>query len=499
MISSRAALYFLLGTVPLGMVPPAAQAFEGDFCQATPAAIAQKNQARQAALASQATPEARAAYEALLRQQAIALQECRRQSPIRRQAIWLRLHSCDLRPDNLELVLDRIVDRGYNHVYVETIFDGRVLLPQAENQTVWRSVIDTPGLEQADLWQRVLERGRRRGLRVYGWVHTLNFGFAYGQRPDRREAIARNGKGQSTIEVLEEQRRNPDTPVLTTDQTFADPYSEQARNDLLQALRPLLQRRPDGVLFDYVRYKRSVGSASVVSNVRSLWVYGSSSQAALLDRATNGSGRELLQRFLRQGFLTDNDLRQVRQAFPKEREPLWQGRPTPPPTAKPRPWNRISLSTQLWQLAISHAFRGVLEFVATATAPVQQQGIPAGVVFFPEGNRAINSGWDSRLQPWNQFPSTLEWHPMVYAACGQVDCIAAQVTTVVAAAAEQTAVLPVLIGRWGERFENRPPLEAQMRGIRAVAPRVTGFSHFAFNWQEPELERSRRTCSPPRS
>ncbi|BAC91157.1 gsl3216 [Gloeobacter violaceus PCC 7421] len=56
-------------------------------------------------------------------------------------------------------------------------------------------------------------------------------------------------------------------------------------------------------------------------------------------------------------------------------------------------------------------------------------------------------------------------------------------------------VVPSLAGVWGRPHTGRPPLEVQMAALQAAFPFVDSVSHFAYAWQEPELERERRTCS----
>jgi hypothetical protein len=125
---------------------------------------------------------------------------------------------------------------------------------------------------------------------------------------------------------------------------------------------------------------------------------------------------------------------------------------------------------------------------------VQQQGMTAGAVFFPEGNQAIGKGFDSRLQGWPQFPGSIEWHPMAYATCGNTSCIAAQVQTVLSQAPAGTTVIPAITGQWGQVTAERPSLEAQMQILTALSPPVQAVSHFSFNWQEPQWERDRKFC-----
>ena len=83
---------------------------------------------------------------------------------------------------------------------------------------------------------------------------------------------------------------------------------------------------------------------------------------------------------------------------------------------------------------------------------------------------------------------------MSYAACGNPDCIAALVQRVFKYAPQEARVIPAIAGVWGQTISNRPSLEAQMNAIERVAPQVKGISHFAFSWQEPEIENLRKSC-----
>lgn len=126
---------------------------------------------------------------------------------------------------------------------------------------------------------------------------------------------------------------------------------------------------------------------------------------------------------------------------------------------------------------------------------MQRQGLTAGAVFFPEGNQIVGrGGYDSRLQAWDKFPPSLEWHPMSYAICGNASCIVNQVKRVVEMAPPETKVAPVLAGYWGKSYNNRPSLEEQMQGIRAAFPQINSVSHFGFSWIEPEFDKERKFC-----
>ncbi|MGK7888185.1 MAG: hypothetical protein AB4042_02560, partial [Leptolyngbyaceae cyanobacterium] len=181
-------------------------------------------------------------------------------------------------------------------------------------------------------------------------------------------------------------------------------------------------------------------------------------------------------------------------------EPMWQGRVVESPTTD-EPDDAISvgdrrnqLQADLWTLAVAHATQGVLDFLNVAALSAERQQVPAGAVFFPEANRTMLDGFDSRMQPWNRFPSTLEFHPMSYGVCGEVSCITDKVRRVVEQAPAGANIKPVLAGIWGAPMSDRPSLEAQMQDIRRTFPRLDTISHFAYSWQNPERTQERQFC-----
>ncbi len=474
----------------------------GEYCQFESEAIANKENLRLRAFQDPANLAATKEYQAIVRQHNQALNACRQKSWLKTQGIWLRLYPCDLQSGKLDEVMDRIVNRGYNQVFVEVISEGKIILPRSENLTAWNSLIDSDKYKDADLLKLAIAKGRERGVKVHAWLFAMNVGTAYAQGLDanglpkltvaRQNAIARNRNGDSTISVVENLGKNPENEVPTTNQLFIDPYNYQAQSDLFLAVNEVVKRQPDGVVFDYIRYKRGAGASSVVSNVRYLWIYGKASLQALRNRAENFQGRELINRFLNQGYVTPSDLQALKKLYPQETEPLWQGRqPSTQKTPAIAYWQ-----SELWQLVVGHAFIGVTHYLGIVSQPVFREGIPASIAFFSDGNQPVGDGFDSRMQPWHLFTSAYEWQPMAYAVCGKPDCIVAQVRRVSRYAPSGTKIAPILVGQWNEFFTNRPPLEVQMQAIRAAVPEINSISHFAFGWQSREVafSRSRQIC-----
>jgi hypothetical protein len=462
------------------------------YCQLAPQNLQQKENLLRASLGGDRGAQQQ--YQALINQDSRTLNECRSRSWIRTQAIWLRLYECDLRPGVLDALMDRIVNRGYNQVYVEVFYSGQVLLPAASNPTPWPTVVRRPENAQRDLLAEAIQKGKERGLKVYAWLFSLNFGYPYGSRADRAVALARNGYGKTSLDSVDS--ANADL-VGDVDKIFVDPYNPMARQDYGRLVSAVVQRRPDGVLYDYIRYPKQTGGGSVAASIRDLWIFGSAAQQTMIGRAMNEKGRAVIQQYLQQGTLSASQLAAIDKQFPTEGEALWQGRTPPNVDPKKLPPAAVRLPrllNDLWFLGVAHAYQGVVDFLNAAVYPVKQQGLSAGAVFFPDGNRRIRQGFDSRMQPWDRFPGTIEWHPMSYGTCPDSGCIASQVKRVLEQAPSGTQIIPAIAGVWGTNGYNRPSLEAQMSVVRQSAPQVTGFSHFDFSWQDPQFAGLRRSC-----
>ena len=459
-----------------------AQAASGPYCQFVPEEIAAKEKLLEAALENDR--QASQQYQAVVEKHAAMLSRCRSQSWPEEQAIWLRLYPCDASPGSIDYVLDRIVNQGYNKIHLEVFYDSQVLLPPGDNPTPWTPVVRSPGGANIDLLQQTIDKAHARGIKVYAWLFTMNFGYTYAQRPDRQDALARNGKGNDSLTFVHDRA-----------QAFVDPYSRQAKLDYYRLVEAILQRQPDGILFDYVRYPRGSGRNSFVSSVKDLWIYGQASLQALLNRANNQKGKAAIEKYVNQGKITVNDLEAIDRQYPEESEASWQGRKVNSNEKASLKDRHSSLQQDLWFFTVAHAAQGIIDFLTFAAQPAQNRGLPAGAVFFPDANRLVGqSGFDSRLQAWDKFPSNLEWHPMAYSICDGTNCIANEVETVLKTASAETKVIPALAGVWGKTYRKHPPLEAQMEALRKFNPEINSVSHFAYSWQEPNVDRQRQSC-----
>jgi hypothetical protein len=463
------------------LVVAPAKAAVGPYCQFAPDEVAAKEQLLKSSLANEQTkPE----YTAIVQKHREMLQICRSQTWPEEQAIWLRLYPCDITPGSLDYVLDRIVNLGYNRIHLEVFYDSQVLLPPGDNPTPWTPVVRSPDGDQIDLLQQAIDKAHQRGLKVYAWLFTMNFGYTYAQRPDRQEALARNGAGDNSLKYVHDLA-----------QAFIDPYSLEAQTDYDNLVQAVLKRQPDGILFDYVRYPRGVAGHSSVHSVKDLWIHSKASLNALYSRASNQKGLALIKKFVERGNLSTRDLEIIDRQYPEESQAKWQGSPSGSDSKVTASSRQNKLNRDLWFFSVAHAAQGVIDFLSQAAKPVQDRGLKAGAVFFPDANRLVDGqGFDSRLQAWDKFPQDLEWHPMAYAICEEnTNCITDQIQKVLKTSPE-TTVIPALAGAWGKKYRNHLPLETQIEALRKATPEVNSISHFSYAWQEPELDRRRQSC-----
>ncbi len=419
-------------------------------------------------------------YNQLVQMHAERLRQCRQSYWPSTQAVWLRVYPCDLKPGQLDQVLDNIANFGYNRIYLSTFYDGRVLLPKRDNPTVWPSVVESTA-NNNDLLAQAIAKSHSRGIAVYAWLFSMNFGPSYAKRADRKGAIARNGYGETN---LQDPAGIPDEGRAA--HIYVDPYSTQARADLSLLVQQVAQRRPDGIVFDYIRYPHR--AESVVSDVRDLMIYGSSSASTLLTRAISQRGQDLIYRYMQKGQVTA-------QAKDADR-PLWY---LPDEVQSQRQAIKLgsnlkSINQELWRLSVTHARRGVIEFLDSVSIPVRQLGIATGAVFFPRANLNSSRGVDPRLQPWHQFKNVSEWAPMTYAICGSADCLIDELALVMQQAHGSQTICPVIAGYWGRGDSGRLSLEDQMYALRGAYPQLNCISHFAYAWFDLNGDRQRRSC-----
>ena len=465
-------------------------------CDVSTTEILRKHELRKSALViNPSNSQAQTQYQAIIQKHKSDLQACRDRLAPKTQATWIRLYPNDAKSGVLEDVFDKVANRGYNQVFIEVFYDGRILLPVADNPTPWRSVMEESvkaGEVPADydLWKKAIAIGKERGIKVYGWSFAMNFGYGYSEIKGRSAALALNGNGENSIANTNFDRQQVANgkafyeDAYEADHLFVDPYSAIAKADLTSAVKALMQRQPDGMVFDYVRYPTN-STTALIDNVKQLWIHGQSSRSALLSSIDNPNVRELMALYLKTGDITADDVVQTEKKLTD--------------TSKVKPTNiKNARETAaiaeglLWNIATNHAYQGVINFVTTVSAPLKQNNIPIGTVFFPNGNLNESGKFEARMQPWDRFPTYMERHPMTYALCNDGKCVADQVSEVVRQSSPETLVCPILAGTWGQGFDGHPSFEKQMQAIRATEPKINCFSHFVYAWMEPESDRLRK-------
>jgi hypothetical protein len=474
---------------------PAQGLWGNPSCAVSRAEILQKHELRKAAFNSQSTAQAQTQYQAILQKHRQTLQSCRDRLTPQTQATWLRLYAHDAQDGILEDVFDRIANRGYNQVFIETLYDGRILLPVADNPTPWRSVMAeavAAGQVPADydLLQRAIALGQERGIKVYSWVFAMNFGYGYSEVRGKASTFALNGNGDNSIANTNFNRQQVANgrafyeDAYEVDNLFIDPFNAIARKDLINAIQAISQRQPDGMVFDYIRYPNNA-NGSPIDNVKQLWIYGQSSRSALLNSIGDRYMRELMTIYLQNGEVTRADITNIEQKLANTLNVQ--------PSSSRNPNQDLAIAQRfLWQIATNHAYRGVLEFITVVTAPLQQNNIPIGTVFFPGGNRTSQGKVNPKMQPWDRFPAHMERHPMTYAICNDGSCVAQEVSEVVRQSPTQTRICPVLAGTWGQSFNGHASLEVQTQAIQKTNPQINCISHFVYSWMEPDSDRLRK-------
>ncbi|MGQ9864700.1 MAG: hypothetical protein ACUVSQ_00195 [Pseudanabaenaceae cyanobacterium] len=448
-------------------------------CRVPPLEIISKENARQSyAIALSQNhpdlPQREQEYRQWVHRHATALAQCRERHWPRTFGVWLRVYPCDLRPGALEAILDRVVNHGYNRVYLNVFYNGQVLLPARQNPTVWPSVVGESA-PHGDLLTRSLALGKQRGLAVHAWMFANNTGPQYIRRADRQDTAVRNGYNETSLQDV---RALPE--VLQSQQGFVDPYHPQVRADLRTLVQAIAQRRPDGLAIDYLRYPNRTDPW--ITDVRDMPIYGAASYQALLQRTTP-AGANLLYAFLASGRPPLANL--------AVNTPLWQ---LPGQVSPVRFRDRVALTAQLWNLAIAHAHQGLVDFLTTISEPARAQNIPVSAVFFPWGDRQQENRVDPRLQPWPKFRQVQEWAPMAYTTCLGTGCLRAEIGQTLARAPQNLRVCPVLAGKWGQSLGDRPPLETQLYDVHQSFPALDCLSHFVYAWLDGAEDRARRSC-----
>ncbi|MNR87107.1 hypothetical protein D3C72_179690 [compost metagenome] len=179
---------------------------------------------------------------------------------IRRKGLWIRPYRGDLSGLHVLEVLDNAQAMGITEVYVEAFQNGKLHYksPSGVFPLATPATSTAPEVELLKVYSR---EARRRGMKVYAWLHTLNFGQAYGEaNPDQ---LVRDGFGR-TSGASEKQswRVSPSHP-------------EVRRRLNLMAWELASSGIVDGIQLDYIRYpvRLKEGDVDPSADPRNFWGY----------------------------------------------------------------------------------------------------------------------------------------------------------------------------------------------------------------------------------
>lgn len=186
-------------------------------------------------------------------------------NPIRRRGLWIRPYLGDLSGLNVLEVLDNAQSMGITEIYVETFHAGKLhykspsgLFPLATKLANGQTAADP------ELLKVYSREARRRGMKVYAWLHTLNFGQAYGEA--HPEQLVRDGFGRySGATEGQSWRVSPSHP-------------EVRRRLNLMAWELASSGMVDGIQLDYIRYPVRLKEGDIDSSAdpRNFWGYSES-------------------------------------------------------------------------------------------------------------------------------------------------------------------------------------------------------------------------------
>ncbi|MBI6545767.1 MAG: hypothetical protein HY692_03175 [Cyanobacteria bacterium NC_groundwater_1444_Ag_S-0.65um_54_12] len=147
-----------------------------------------------------------------------------------RKGIWIRPYRRDATALELLEVLDNAQSLGITDIFVETFWGGRLIYPG--NPAF-------PARYPENLLSLYVQEGRRRGMKVHAWLHTLDFGSDWAKR--HPNALVQDGFGR------------PST-VIERGSYMVSPALAEVREELSRILTEVASHAADGVILDYLRY-----------------------------------------------------------------------------------------------------------------------------------------------------------------------------------------------------------------------------------------------------
>ncbi|HBN07936.1 MAG TPA: hypothetical protein DD435_04550 [Cyanobacteria bacterium UBA8530] len=166
------------------------------------------------------------------------------------KAVWIRPYLKDATENKVKEVFDNVQGLGAKNVYLETFWGGQTIFPSKQFPQRF------PGV---DLLETYRKEAKTRGMKLYSWIHSNDFGKAYADRFP--EDLALDGFGKTS------QATEPHSWMVS-------PALPQVRERLANLAYELCQRS-DGVILDYIRYPVRIKGDDVDESPdpRNFWGY----------------------------------------------------------------------------------------------------------------------------------------------------------------------------------------------------------------------------------
>lgn len=161
------------------------------------------------------------------------------------KGLWHRPFETDLKA--VQKTLDELKSFHINHLFVETYFNGRLILPSKNAKERMHSFVGNYGIYGNNLLKAFVEEGRKRAIKIHAWVEN----FFIGQYKDEKN-IPFDIYDASWFLI------NRDQTILQKNEVnyvFLDPANPEVRSYVLSLYKDILSIDGlESLHLDYIRY-----------------------------------------------------------------------------------------------------------------------------------------------------------------------------------------------------------------------------------------------------
>lgn len=171
-----------------------------------------------------------AAYDAAIDKARVWASKANAADVLPRKGLWIRPYRRDASALDVLEVMDNAQSLGITDLFVEAFRGGR---------TNYKGNPTFPSRYAEDVLEVYTREGRRRGIKIHAWIHTLDFGPDWAKaHPD---TLVLDGFGNTSTST--ERGSNRVSPALA-----------EVQREIGRLVDDLAERRVDGVMLDYLRY-----------------------------------------------------------------------------------------------------------------------------------------------------------------------------------------------------------------------------------------------------